>query len=113
VKIEQGPLYDPPERPSVEQKHAYYWSPDGEGFQQALREARAILEVGGSEAEAAEWIGFTVKQLREALRVESPTANVETVEIATPEIPAVQSLAPVIEAPAAPVIGRDTPSEAA
>jgi hypothetical protein len=67
TKIERGPLYLSPGRPSVEEQQYHYLHPNGEGFKAALDEARAILEVGGSVEEAAEWIGFTIRQLREAL----------------------------------------------
>jgi len=96
VRIEQGPAHG--RRPSVEEKQAYYLHPDGEGYQRALGEAREILDAYGYDdagyRDAAEWTGFTIRQLRAA-------------------IPEVHQVEPVQVEPAASLIARDTPGTAA
>lgn len=79
-------------RRTVEEMQFHCLWPEGDGFKRALAEARLPLDVGAPIEEAAEHIGFTVKQLRAALRertsveiatVEAPQVNNRTVEIAT------------------------------
>ncbi len=62
----QGPLRDPPGRPSVEAMIRHYWDPSGGRYREALSEARQLLDAGATEEEAAEWIGWTVPELRAA-----------------------------------------------
>lgn len=106
MRSEQGPANG--FRPSIEEKQAYYLHPDGEGYQRALAEAREILDAYGYEdagyRDAADWTGFSVRQLRAAIpepvnvdnaQVETVRAHVEHVHVGA----------------TAPVIGRDTPAQ--
>jgi hypothetical protein len=63
-------------RPSVEDKFAYYWS--GQGWHLALTEARKLLVNGVAHDEVATNVGWSVNELRIAVRRgRPPKANPE------------------------------------
>ncbi len=111
-------------RPTVEERQAYYLSPDGQGYQQALREARTTLEAFDYDQDgyeiAADEVGFSIRDLRAALpppsktsivTAEAPKVTKRTVEIAPEKVEvSVQMVETVpVQSHVEPVvIGRDT-----
>ncbi len=77
-RIEHGPTKTPARRRSVAELTRYFSEWDGEGFQRGLREAMDLLDVGADWEEAADWVGWTVPELRDAVerkRGESGVGN--------------------------------------